>query len=194
MLDFEKIMETNHLAKETALAVMSLLSGYSFTGDQARDDRFLAQFGIKRLTAVRDAFGSHTETAFDRAVFEEMVGLGRGNDTEDEFIIEKDGVQMLVARHAGVWLVGSVYYVVKTHKLSILSESEISARMDAAAKRSGTIKRDTYEVVCWPDVQHLMDMDGFDENSYLIDDEKGLDDFGSSAYFVDSQWLTEHGC
>lgn len=192
MLDFEKILETNHLAKETALAVMSLLGGYSFTGDQARDDRFLGQFGIKRLTAIRDGVDGYTETAFDRATTE--AGLSRGNDTEDEFIIEKDGVQMLVALHAGVWMVGNVFYVVETFSLHSISESEISARMDAAAKRSGTIKRDTYEVVCWPDVQHLMEIEGFDENSYLIDDDKGLDDFGSSAYFVNSQWLREHGC
>lgn len=45
-----------------------------------------------------------------------------------------------------------------------------------------------YIVVTWPDVQELMEVGGFKENSYLINDEKGMDDFGSSAYFVDKEW------
>lgn len=49
-----------------------------------------------------------------------------------------------------------------------------------------------YEVVCWPEVQSLMELDGFEEHSYLVNDEKGLEDFGSSAYFVEVEWLKEH--
>lgn len=45
-----------------------------------------------------------------------------------------------------------------------------------------------YIVVTWPDVQELMEVEGFRKNSYLINDEKGMDDFGSSAYFVDKEW------
>lgn len=45
-----------------------------------------------------------------------------------------------------------------------------------------------YIVVEWPDVQYLMDMEGFGDNSYLVNDEKGIEDFGSSAYFVDKEW------
>lgn len=52
--------------------------------------------------------------------------------------------------------------------------------------------KETFEVVCWPDVQHLMEKDGFEENAYLINDEKGLEDYGSSAYFVSSEWLEEN--
>ena len=48
-----------------------------------------------------------------------------------------------------------------------------------------------YEVVTWPDVQELMTIDGFRENSYLVNDEKGIEDFGSSAYFVSVDWLEE---
>ncbi len=48
-----------------------------------------------------------------------------------------------------------------------------------------------YVVVTWPEVQELMELDGFRENSYLVNDDKGLEDFGSSAYFVDIQWLNE---
>lgn len=46
-----------------------------------------------------------------------------------------------------------------------------------------------YVVVQWPEVQELMDKKGFRENSYLINDERGVNDFGSSAYFVDYDWL-----
>ena len=46
-----------------------------------------------------------------------------------------------------------------------------------------------YKVITWPEIQYLMDKNGFDENSYLVNDDKGLDDFGSSAYFVDVEWL-----
>lgn len=48
-----------------------------------------------------------------------------------------------------------------------------------------------YTVVQWPDVQELMDKSGFRENSYLVSDDKGLDDFGSSSYFVSVDWLDE---
>ena len=46
-----------------------------------------------------------------------------------------------------------------------------------------------YVVVTFPDVQSLMDIEGFNENSYLVNDEQGIEDFGSSAYFVDEDWL-----
>ena len=46
-----------------------------------------------------------------------------------------------------------------------------------------------YVVVTWPDSQALMDREGFRENSYLVNDDKGMKDFGSSAYFVDEDWL-----
>lgn len=51
------------------------------------------------------------------------------------------------------------------------------------------MKNDTYKVVVWPESQALMNCDGFEENSYPILDEKGLNDFGSGAYFVNSEWL-----
>ena len=51
--------------------------------------------------------------------------------------------------------------------------------------------KDLYTVVQWPDIQELMDKPGTEDNSYLINDDKGLDDFGSSAYFINLQWLEE---
>ena len=50
----------------------------------------------------------------------------------------------------------------------------------------------TYTVVMWPEVQLLMDIEGFNEHSYLINDEQGLNDFGSSAYFVEIEWLSKN--
>lgn len=48
-----------------------------------------------------------------------------------------------------------------------------------------------YTVITWPDIQELMDKKGFEEHSYLVNDEKGIKEFGSSAYFVDIEWLEE---
>ena len=51
---------------------------------------------------------------------------------------------------------------------------------------------DKFIVVTFPDIQDLMDLPGFDENSHLINDELGLDLYGSSAYFVKEQWLIDN--
>lgn len=51
--------------------------------------------------------------------------------------------------------------------------------------------KETFEVVCWPESQMLMELDGFEENSYLVNDDKGLLEFGSSAFFVNKKWLEE---
>ena len=32
----------------------------------------------------------------------------------------------------------------------------------------------------------------FEKHSYLISNEQGLDDFGSSAYFVETEWLLKN--
>ena len=50
----------------------------------------------------------------------------------------------------------------------------------------------TFEVVCWPESQMLMELDGFEENSYLVNDDRGLHEFGSSSYFVNRKWLEEN--
>lgn len=49
-----------------------------------------------------------------------------------------------------------------------------------------------YIVVTWPETQMLFEIDGFRENSYLINDDHGLDDFGSSAYFVNEEWYDQN--
>ena len=46
-----------------------------------------------------------------------------------------------------------------------------------------------YIPITWvDDIQGLMDKEGFAEHSYLINDEKGMEDFGSSSYFVEKDW------
>lgn len=49
-----------------------------------------------------------------------------------------------------------------------------------------------YVVVQWPDIQFLMEKPGFREHAYLINDDRGMADFGSSAYFVEEAWLNEN--
>lgn len=46
-----------------------------------------------------------------------------------------------------------------------------------------------FVVVEWPEIQDLMDLEGFEDNAHLINDERGLDQYGSSAYFVNEEWL-----
>ena len=48
-----------------------------------------------------------------------------------------------------------------------------------------------YVVFQWPESQELMAMPEFEEHCYLISDDKGLDDFGPSAYFVEKEWLNK---
>ena len=51
-----------------------------------------------------------------------------------------------------------------------------------------TQNSEKYVVVTWPEIQFYMNREGFNENAYLINDEKGMEEFGSSAYFVNEQW------
>ena len=45
-----------------------------------------------------------------------------------------------------------------------------------------------YIIIIWPESQELMEQEGFDDNTYLINDDLGLDKFGPSAYFVNESW------
>ena len=49
-----------------------------------------------------------------------------------------------------------------------------------------------YIIICWLDSQELMELDGFRENCSLINGERGLDTYGSSAYLVDKDWYEEY--
>lgn len=43
-------------------------------------------------------------------------------------------------------------------------------------------------VITWPESQKLMELEDFEEHSYLINSEDGIYNFGNSAYFVEKDW------
>lgn len=43
-------------------------------------------------------------------------------------------------------------------------------------------------IVCWPESQMIMEKEGFYENCSLINSERGLEEYGSSACLVDKDW------
>jgi len=47
----------------------------------------------------------------------------------------------------------------------------------------------TYIIITFPEIQQYQDEPDFDENACLINDSKFLDKYGSSAYFVDKEWI-----
>ena len=54
------------------------------------------------------------------------------------------------------------------------------------------MEEEVFIPICWPDIQYFMDKPGFKENCHLINDESGIDQYGSSAYFCSKQWLKEN--
>ena len=46
-----------------------------------------------------------------------------------------------------------------------------------------------FVVITWPDIQDLMDEEGFEENSILINDGSLYEKYGDSAYMVNLNWL-----
>ena len=50
---------------------------------------------------------------------------------------------------------------------------------------------DDFTIIQWPDIQAFMDIEGFDENACLANDDYFLDIYGSSAYFVNKNWLNK---
>lgn len=44
-------------------------------------------------------------------------------------------------------------------------------------------------VIPWPEVQELMNKEGFRENSCLVNDSPLYEEFGDQAYFVRKQWI-----
>jgi hypothetical protein len=50
---------------------------------------------------------------------------------------------------------------------------------------------DEYYVIRFPESQELQDLDGFDDNAFLVNDERGLEIFGPCAYFVNKKWYNE---
>lgn len=51
---------------------------------------------------------------------------------------------------------------------------------------------ETYVAITFPEIQEYMEQEGFEENAYLINDEHGINVFGSSSYFVNTEWLKKN--
>ena len=48
------------------------------------------------------------------------------------------------------------------------------------------------DIMTWPESQDLMEMPDWEKNTWLINDEEGLDLFGSSAYIYNKDWYEEN--
>jgi len=48
---------------------------------------------------------------------------------------------------------------------------------------------DTFIIIPFPEVQLLQDIEGFEDNSLLINDGKLYEEYGDSAYMVRTSWL-----
>ena len=107
----------------TALRIMSLVNGYMCNMSKEKDERFLRQFGIKRLTQDFDSHDNdaYKTTEIGRALLNEFWS-GGANATELLFFIEKDGVQLLVTEHAGQWFVGNLVFDLHARELVKVSE------------------------------------------------------------------------
>ena len=53
------------------------------------------------------------------------------------------------------------------------------------------VDEDDFVIIQWPEIQDLMDKEGFSTNASLANDEWCLEEYGSSAYFVNKQWLSK---
>lgn len=51
--------------------------------------------------------------------------------------------------------------------------------------------KDKYIIIEWPEVQELMDKEGFESNAHPVTTEEFLTNFGGSSYFVNESWLHE---
>lgn len=48
-----------------------------------------------------------------------------------------------------------------------------------------------YIMIMWPESQMLMELPEWEDHCYLVNDDKGLDKFGSAAYFVEEDWYNQ---
>ena len=49
--------------------------------------------------------------------------------------------------------------------------------------------KDVFIVVTWPKVRKLFELDGFDENSILINGKELYNEYGSSVYLIRKTWF-----
>ena len=48
-----------------------------------------------------------------------------------------------------------------------------------------------YIMIMWPESQMLMELPEWEDHCCLVNDDKGLDKFGSAAYFVEEDWYNQ---
>jgi hypothetical protein len=48
---------------------------------------------------------------------------------------------------------------------------------------------DDYVIIAWPEIQDLMNREGFNKNCCLANSTQFIEEYGSSAYFVNKKWL-----
>lgn len=58
-----------------------------------------------------------------------------------------------------------------------------------AVMQDFTLDNDEYIPVTWPESQELMTHEDFNKHCFLINDDEGIQKFGSSAYFCNKMWL-----
>ena len=51
--------------------------------------------------------------------------------------------------------------------------------------------KELFVIVPFPDVQSIMKLDGFEDNSCLINNSPLVNTYGNSAYFVSMTWLSQ---
>ena len=51
---------------------------------------------------------------------------------------------------------------------------------------------DLFTVVTWPESQELLEIEGFEENSILINDGPLYDQYGDATYLVAVDFLMQH--
>ena len=65
----------------------------------------------------------------------------------------------------------------------------IHVHLDEVIEVAREIYADDYVICTWPDVQELMELDGFRENSVLMNEPWANDLYGSQTYLVNRKWL-----
>lgn len=77
----------------------------------------------------------------------------------------------------------SIAHIARTHNIS---EEEVSSILIDDFN-----DEDDFTIIQWPDIQAFMDIEGFNTNACLANDNYFLDIYGSSAYFVNKNWLNK---
>lgn len=89
-------------------SIRSIIDGYESIDDE-KDEKFLKEHGIKRLTNLRDSIDTEHEPMTDIDKMMKKNGLlgNINNSAMQDFVCEKDGIQFLVFTWLGIWMTGN---------------------------------------------------------------------------------------